>query len=232
MINTSHLLRFLYKFLENQVRNVGIIPILVIFIIQLTSCVSTAPPADDGINGLAVYGRLQVKNEFTDLAVPFFKEMAGIYGQKPNVIYEICNEPNGDKLKWPDVKKFALQVIQAIREIDPDNIIVVGTPTWSRDVDIAAEDPITAFPNIMYDKVEFDAKAGGPTAVTVNIGIPEAPYKSYCQAQTIKLDEDMKTYSFTFTMQAESVRNARFEINLGTEPGELFFDNFKLVKQE
>jgi endoglucanase len=40
-------------------------------------------------------------------------------------------------------------VVPAIRAIDPDNLIVAGTPTWSQDVDIAAADPLP-FANIAY----------------------------------------------------------------------------------
>lgn len=41
-------------------------------------------------------------------------------------------------------------MIAAIRKNDPDNLIIVGSPTWSQDVDIAAQDPITGFKNIAY----------------------------------------------------------------------------------
>jgi len=34
-------------------------------------------------------------------------------------------------------------VIPAIRNIDPDGLVIVGTPTWSQDVDTAAADPLT-----------------------------------------------------------------------------------------
>src|SRR5690606_41644798 len=32
----------------------------------------------------------------------------------------------------------------------PDNLIIVGTPTWSQDVDVASNDPITGYSNIAY----------------------------------------------------------------------------------
>ena len=80
----------------------------------------------------------------------FFREMASAYGQHPNVIYEIYNEPL-QETDWSTViKPYAEAVITAIREIDPDNIIVVGTQSWSQDVDKAADDPITGFTNIAY----------------------------------------------------------------------------------
>jgi endoglucanase len=81
-------------------------------------------------------------NEHTDQAVGFFTEMARKYGQQPNVMYEIFNEPIRG-LTWArDVKPYAEKVVAAIRAIDPDNLIVVGTPNYSQDVDVAAADPI------------------------------------------------------------------------------------------
>ncbi|NJK84919.1 MAG: glycoside hydrolase family 5 protein [Bacteroidales bacterium] len=74
--------------------------------------------------------------------------MAKKYGKYPNVIYEIFNEP--DKETWPEIKAFSIEVITEIRKIDPDNIILVGSPQWDQRVDLAAEDPITGFPILMY----------------------------------------------------------------------------------
>lgn len=83
-----------------------------------------------------------------DLAVAFFSDMAKRYGHLPNVIYEIYNEPL--VVSWPRViKPYAERVIAAIRAHDPDNLIVVGTPSWSQRVDIAAADPIKD-PNVAY----------------------------------------------------------------------------------
>ena len=83
-------------------------------------------------------------------AINFFKEMSTKYKDYENVIYEICNEPNGD-VQWErDVKPYAQEVITEIRKIDDDAIIIVGTPTWSQDVDVVAQSPITGFKNIMY----------------------------------------------------------------------------------
>ncbi len=81
-------------------------------------------------------------------AVSFFSEMAQLYKDYDNVIFEIYNEP--DKETWSQVKQYALQVIQAIRSKGANQLIVVGTPTWSQDVDVAANDPITGYQNIAY----------------------------------------------------------------------------------
>ncbi|HWA27312.1 MAG TPA: glycoside hydrolase family 5 protein [Lacunisphaera sp.] len=82
-------------------------------------------------------------------AVAFFTDMARRYGQYPHVIYEIFNEPLA-KASWArEVKPYAEKVIAAIRAIDPDNLIVVGTPNFSQQVDVAAADPIKD-PNVAY----------------------------------------------------------------------------------
>lgn len=88
--------------------------------------------------------------EYPTQAVDFFTEMATIYGEYDNVIYEIYNEPLGNK-SWPDdVKPYAENVIAAIRAIDPDNLIIVGSPVWSQRIDTASDDPITGYENLAY----------------------------------------------------------------------------------
>lgn len=82
-------------------------------------------------------------------ALAFFEEMSAKYADYDNVIYEICNEPNGGT-QWSSIKSYACEVIPVIKAHNPDAIIIVGTPNWSQDVDIAANDPITGYSNIMY----------------------------------------------------------------------------------
>ena len=119
-------------------------------------------------------------NMYKDEALVFFAEMAQKYGSYPNVLYEICNEPNGFDVTWSgSIKPYAQEVIAEIRKYDPDNIIIVGTPFWSQRVDTAATDPIQS-PNIMYtlhfyagthgqdfmDKTRFAVEMGLPVFVT------------------------------------------------------------------
>ena len=85
---------------------------------------------------------------YTSEARSFFKEMAQKYKNYDNVIYEICNEPNNGT-SWKEIKSYAKSVISTIRENDKKAVIVVGTPTWSQDVDQAAADPIKG-ENLMY----------------------------------------------------------------------------------
>ena len=81
-------------------------------------------------------------------AKAFFKKVSARYANKPNVIYEICNEPNGGT-DWKKIRSYANAVIPVIRKNSPKSIVLVGTPTWSQDVDVAAQNPLK-FANIMY----------------------------------------------------------------------------------
>lgn len=86
--------------------------------------------------------------QYVNEAKEFFAEASLKYANTPNLIYEICNEPNGN-ISWSgNVKPYAEQVIPAIRQ-NTNAVILVGSPTWSQDVDAAADDPLY-FDNIMY----------------------------------------------------------------------------------
>ena len=113
-------------------------------------------------------------------AQQFFRDIAAKYGHIPNLIYEIYNEPL-DTTDWNTVvKPYAERMIRAIREIDPDNLIIVGTQSWSQDVDKAARNPIIGYENIGYSlhfyagthgeqyrrKAERAIQAGLPIMVT------------------------------------------------------------------
>lgn len=76
-------------------------------------------------------------------AKQFFKKMAKKYDGCENVIYEICNEPNGD-VSWEEIKSYAEKILKIIRKNQKKgkSLVMIGTPNWSQDVDIAAKDPI------------------------------------------------------------------------------------------
>ncbi len=82
-------------------------------------------------------------------AKEFFSDMARRYGDNPAVIYEICNEPNGNVTWERDVKPYAQAVIPAIRAYAPQSVILVGSPTWSQDIHLAAQSPLEGG-NLMY----------------------------------------------------------------------------------
>lgn len=82
-------------------------------------------------------------------ALQFFKEMTEKLKGEKHVLYEICNEPNSG-CSWEDIKTYANEVIPVIRENAPEAVILVGTPTWSQEIDKPQNDPITGYDNIMY----------------------------------------------------------------------------------
>src|SRR5690606_3570202 len=81
-----------------------------------------------------------------EAAKDFFVQVATKYRGRPNILYEIYNEPVEDS--WADLKVYAEEIITVIRKIDPHNIILVGTPHWDQDIHLAADDPITGYDNI------------------------------------------------------------------------------------
>jgi endoglucanase len=81
-------------------------------------------------------------------AEQFFAELAAEFADVPNIIYEPFNEPL--KLDWEtQLKPYHEAVVASIRAADPDNVIILGTPTWSQDVDVVARSPLDGA-NLMY----------------------------------------------------------------------------------
>lgn len=83
----------------------------------------------------------------TNEAKQFFGTMAEKYGNCPNIIWEIFNEPMYQS--WKDVKEYSMQVIDTIR-VHSDNVILVGNPHWDQDINLVADDAIQGYSNIMY----------------------------------------------------------------------------------
>ena len=83
---------------------------------------------------------------YTKESKEFFSEISKKYKNKPNVIYEICNEPNGST-SFDDINKYANEVVPIIRNNSPKSLIIVGTTTWSQDVDRVIK---LKYENIMY----------------------------------------------------------------------------------
>jgi endoglucanase len=114
-------------------------------------------------------------------AIKFFTAMAKKYGGFPNLIWEPYNEPNG--YTWDQIKPYHEAIVDAIRPHDPDNLIIMGTPNWSQDVDVAAQNPVSPVSgtaNLLYtlhfyacthkqwlrDKANLAMAAGLPIFVT------------------------------------------------------------------
>ena len=118
-------------------------------------------------------------NDKKSEAIQFFDSYSKKYKDQSNIIYEICNEPTGTP--WNQIRPYAVDVINTIRANDPDAIIVVGTNTWSQDVDeVATNGGKIDDPNVMYtihfysgshgeslrERVRTALKAGTPVFCT------------------------------------------------------------------
>ena len=83
-------------------------------------------------------------------SIEFFDEMTKTYKDNPNVLYEICNEPNGDEVTWDNViKPYAENLIKTIKNNSKDAITIVGLANWSRDTSSAINNPLKE-KNILY----------------------------------------------------------------------------------
>ena len=82
-------------------------------------------------------------------ALDFFARMSKKYADAPHVLYEICNEPNGEDVTWEVVRAYAEAVLPVIRRNAPDAVVLCGTPCWSQLVDRVAAHPLTDG-NVMY----------------------------------------------------------------------------------
>ncbi|HEY6527073.1 MAG TPA: glycoside hydrolase family 5 protein [Cellvibrionaceae bacterium] len=169
----------------------------------------------------------------TDEAAIFFGEVAKKYGKNPHVIYEIYNEPK--EVSWEgDVKPYAQKIIKVIRAYDPDNIIAVGTPRWSQDVDIVAKAPLKGFTNIVYslhfyagthhqalrDKAQKAISAGLPLMVT-EWGTVNADGKGEANVEQTRLwMEFLHKHNLSHCNWALSTKNEGASIfKVGVKPG-------------
>jgi endoglucanase len=104
----------------------------------------------------------------------FFTYMVDKWGSYPNVIYETVNSP---VIPWSGgLKSYNQNVIDFIRARENtdgypyDNLIIAGTPTWSQDVDVATNDPLTgnliAYNYMWYAGTHFSwVQSRGDTAL-------------------------------------------------------------------
>ncbi len=84
-----------------------------------------------------------------DRGLAVVKMMAEKYAGQ-SVWLEICNEPQ-EFDTWADWKPVAERYVKAIREIDPNALVVVPFEKWSKDGRGAAKDPITSVAVDLYD---------------------------------------------------------------------------------
>ena len=89
-------------------------------------------------------------NTYKKEAIEFFNHISKKYQDSPNIIYEICNEPNGEEVTWnEEIKPYANELIKVIRKNSKDSIIIVGLADWCKDIESALNSLIEEN-NIIY----------------------------------------------------------------------------------
>ena len=79
----------------------------------------------------------------------FFGELAKEYGNTPNIIWEIYNEPNGPGWTGNNgIAAYAQSVITTIRKYSK-NVVLVGNPSWDQQPDVPGTE-LNSFSNIAY----------------------------------------------------------------------------------
>jgi|GEM_PF-997196 len=114
------------------------------------------------VSNYDVNGSGGVKQQFV---MDFWKYVAPRYANTPNVIFEIFNEPvNPDN--WTSWKNYIQPVIDTIRSVAPNNLILVGSPQWSTRVNSAVTSPLTGN-NLIY-VYHIYPNQGAATAANLN----------------------------------------------------------------
>ncbi|MET4075603.1 cellulase family glycosylhydrolase [Hymenobacter sp. UYCo722] len=172
-------------------------------------------------------------------SIAFFQDMARTYGNSPNVIYEVYNEPL--QVSWTGVvRPYAQAVANAIRTIDPDNLIIVGTPTWSQDVDVAASSPLTGT-NIAYTLHFYaathkaDLRAKAQTALSRGVALFVTEYGT-CEASGAGAIDATSTQEWMNFLRTNNISHCNWALNdkaeaasalvPGTNPAAAWSDNY------
>ena len=114
-------------------------------------------------------------NVYLEESKEFFKDVAKEFKDYPNVIYEICNEPND--CDWDkDVRPYAMDVIKTIKSIDQKSLIICGSSNWSTDLDKVYNNPIKGYKDIIYSyhfsAGSFNQKDRDKLEEYINKGVP------------------------------------------------------------
>lgn len=97
--------------------------------------------------GIYIIVDLHYVSDYGSTGVPqstvaeFWDYVAPLYADVPNVIYEVFNEPVAPA-SWATWKAYIQPVVDDIRAVAPDTLLLMGGPQWSTYVNQAAADPI------------------------------------------------------------------------------------------
>ena len=173
-------------------------------------------------------------NNYKNEAIDFFDKISSKYKDVPNVIYEICNEPNGGT-NWNEIKGYATEVISTIRA-NSNNIIIVGTPTWSQDVDSVINNKIDD-KNIMYSlhfysgshKDELRNKVKKALDNNVPVFISEFGISDASGNGGVYIDEANKWMEF---IKTNNLSYVNWSLSDKNESSALLKPNSKVIKDE
>lgn len=186
----------------------------------------------------------------------FFAEISAKYSNYGNIIYEICNEPTNSP--WNSVlKPYAQEIIPIIRDNAPDAVIIVGTNTWSQDVEDPVKYPLS-YNNIMYAfhfyaashttfyrmRVENAIKNGLPIFITEFGTCDSSGNGNFNSSETEKWFDLIEKYGISHINWSLSNKNetaSALSVNCNktsgwsendlTESGKLVRHHFKLLKR-
>lgn len=79
----------------------------------------------------------------------FWRTIAPKFANDPNVIFELFNEPVNRSGGWPSVKEDMQTWYDIVREAAPENLVLVGTPSWCQQLVETATSPLDGT-NIAY----------------------------------------------------------------------------------
>ena len=99
----------------------------------------------------------------------FFSYISSKYAGVPNLIYEICNEPNGS-CTWEDIVSYADFIIPVIRQNSPEAVVLTGTPDYDRMLTPCLEKPLN-FENVMYVLHFYAASHGADLRSVLNTAL-------------------------------------------------------------
>ena len=78
----------------------------------------------------------------------FWTNVASRFANDSNVLFELFNEPV-DAGDWPTLRSHMQSWYDTVRQSAPDNLVLVGTPSWDQEIGATVSDPIDGT-NIAY----------------------------------------------------------------------------------
>ncbi|MBQ2530582.1 MAG: glycoside hydrolase family 5 protein, partial [Treponema sp.] len=189
-------------------------------------------------------------------AISFLDEISKKYSKYENVLYEICNEPTNSP--WnSEIKPYAEKVIPVIRKNAPNAVVLVGTDTWSQDIEGPLSNPLS-YKNVMYvfhfyanthkdsyrTRVENAIKKGLPIFITEFGTCDASGNGGFNSAESKKWFELCKKYSishmnWSLSNKAETAsaissscsKTGGWTYSDLTQSGKLIYDHFRSMSR-